>query len=191
MDKNTVYNVLNRSGSQVVYSIPEENIRREFAPNEIKRISYDELEKLNYIPGGRVLLMDFLQIQDQVILDNLAIKTEPEYFLTRDQVIDLLNNGSMDAFLDCLDFAPEGVLQLIKDLAIETRLNNVEKREAIKQVLGFDVSKAIEILEQEKIEASMNVKQPTERRVKPEESKNETSERRTSNSKYKVVTPKE
>lgn len=190
MEKNTIYNVLNRSGSQVLYTIPEDNIRREFMPGEVKRISYEELEKLSYIPGGRVMLMEYLQIQDQVALDGLAIPTEPEYFLTRDQVIDLLQNGSMDAFLDCLDFAPEGVLQLIKDLAVEIRLNNVDKREAIKKVLGFDVTKAIEVLDQEKVEAAMSVKQPAERRVKLEDTKAEAPARRT-DSKYKVVTPKE
>lgn len=191
MEKNTIYNVLNRSGSQVLYTIPEDNIRREFMPGEVKRISYEELEKLSYIPGGRVMLMEYLQIQDQVALDGLAIQTEPEYFLTREQVIDLLQNGSMDAFLDCLDFAPEGVLQLVKDLAIEIRLNNVDKREAIKKVLGFDVTKAIEVLDQEKAEAAMTTKQPAERRVKIEEPKAEATGRRTDGSKYKVVTPKE
>ena len=51
--------------------------------------------------------------------------------------------GSLDAFLDCLDFAPEGVLQIIKDAAVELPLNDVQKRDAIKEKLGFDVSAAI------------------------------------------------
>lgn len=45
---NKNFNVKNRSASVVVYKIPEENIRREFAPGESKRISYAELEKLTY-----------------------------------------------------------------------------------------------------------------------------------------------
>ena len=81
--------------------------------------------------------------------------------------------------------------ELVKDLAVEIRLNNVDKREAIKKVLGFDVTKAIEVLDQEKAEAAMTTKQPTERRVKIEEPKAETTGRRTDGSKYKVVTPKE
>ena len=45
MDK-VVYNVKNRSSGMVIYRIPEDNIRREFAPGEVKKISFEELEKL-------------------------------------------------------------------------------------------------------------------------------------------------
>ena len=33
--------VKNRSASRIVYKIPENNIRREFAPGEVKVISYE------------------------------------------------------------------------------------------------------------------------------------------------------
>jgi len=39
-----VYNVKNRSTSMVVYTIPENNIRREFMPGETKKISKEELD---------------------------------------------------------------------------------------------------------------------------------------------------
>ena len=41
-------NVKNRSASVVVYKIPEDGIRRSFAPGETKKISFEELEKLTY-----------------------------------------------------------------------------------------------------------------------------------------------
>ena len=41
---NKMYKVKNRSASMAVYSIPELGIRREFAPGEEKKISYNELE---------------------------------------------------------------------------------------------------------------------------------------------------
>jgi hypothetical protein len=47
--------------------------------------------------------------------------------------------------LDALDFAPEGVIALIKDEAVKTNLNDMSKREAILDKTGFDVTKAIEI----------------------------------------------
>ena len=53
---NTIYNVKNRSSSVVVYRIPEDNLRREFAPGETKRIPFSELEKLTYQQGGREML---------------------------------------------------------------------------------------------------------------------------------------
>ena len=39
--------VTNRSAGMVVYTIPEEGIRREFTPGETKKIPFEELEKLS------------------------------------------------------------------------------------------------------------------------------------------------
>lgn len=54
-------------------------------------------------------------------------------------------NGTLDQFLDCLDFSPEAVKESIKDIAVELPLNDMAKRDAIREKLGFDVTKAIEI----------------------------------------------
>jgi hypothetical protein len=54
------YNVKNRSASTIVYKIPEDNLRRRFTPGETKRISYDELLKLSYQPGGKEMMANFL-----------------------------------------------------------------------------------------------------------------------------------
>jgi hypothetical protein len=48
MDKSKIYEVKNRSSSVVVYSIPEDGVKRTFQPGEIKRISFGELEKLTF-----------------------------------------------------------------------------------------------------------------------------------------------
>ena len=45
MNKETLYIVKNRSDGIVIYSIKEDNVRREFHPGEEKRISFSELEK--------------------------------------------------------------------------------------------------------------------------------------------------
>lgn len=142
MDKQ--YNVTNRSNSQVIYTIPELNLRREFMPRETKRVSYDELEKLSYRPGGMVTLSEYLQVEDIEALDKLNMKPEREYHLNHDQVATLLMNSGMDEFLDCLDFAPEGVIEIIKDAAVKLPLNDMAKREAILEKTGFNVTKAIE-----------------------------------------------
>ena len=57
---------------------------------------------------------------------------QPEYYLSEQQIKDLLLTGSMDAFLDCLDFAPEGVMQLVKKYAIEL-LKNSNLKELLKE----------------------------------------------------------
>ena len=68
-----------------------------------------------------------------------------EYHYSEEDVKQLMQTGSLDQFLDCLDFAPQVIKEMIKTLAVELPLNDVQKREAIKEKLGFDVTKAIEI----------------------------------------------
>ena len=137
------YNVKNRSAGAVVYRIPEDGIRRYFAAGETKRISYDELFHLSYQPGGRELMANFLQIQSEGVPRSLNIKTEPEYYMSERDVIELIKNGSLDQFLDCLDFAPVGVIDLIKKFAVTVPLSDYEKRQALKEKTGFDVDAAI------------------------------------------------
>jgi len=56
-----------------------------------------------------------------------------------------MQTGSLDEFLDCLDFAPDVVKDMIKDISVTLPLNDVAKRDAIKEKLNFDVARAIEI----------------------------------------------
>ena len=145
--------IKNRSGSTVIYNIIEDRLRREFSPGEVKDIPKDELNKLTYQPGGRKLIEDYLLIENEAVTSDIGIKTEPEYWMTESEVIDLLKNGSLDAFLDCLDFAPAGVLDMIKYYSVTLPLNDVNKREAIKSKLKFDVGLAIKNTEEDKKDA--------------------------------------
>lgn len=143
MAKMYYYNVKNRSAGIVLYKIPEEGITRRFAPGEVKRISYEELLKLSYQPGGREMMANFLQIQSEGVPKSLGIKTEPEYYMSESDIVNLLKNGTTDQFLDCLDFAPEGVIELIKKFAVELPLDDYQKRQALKAKTGFDVDAAV------------------------------------------------
>lgn len=167
---DTMYNVKNRSSSVVVYRIPETNLRREFQPGETKKIPFGELEKLTYQPGGHTLLEEFLQIVDEAVTNNLNVHREVEYDMSETQIRDLLTHGSLDAFLDALDFAPIGVIDLIKTMSVSLPLEDYNKRKALLEKTGFDVDKAVANLQAEKAEekaAATESAAPTERRVKP------------------------
>ena len=190
INETTMYNVKNRSSSIVVYRIPETNLRREFEPGEIKRVPFGELEKLTYQPGGRELLENFLQILEEEVTTDLNVHREVEYDMSEAQIRDLLLNGSLDAFLDALDFAPIGVIDLIKTMSVQLPLTDLNKRRALKEKTGFDVDRALIHVEEERM-AEMQ-KDPNKidtaeaaptRRVKAEEPQ---ATRRT-NSNYKVV----
>ena len=180
-----MFNVKNRSTSVVVYRIPESNLRREWAPGEVKRIQFGELEKLTYQPGGRELIANFLQIMENEVTDDLNVHREPEYNMSEEQVRDLILNGSIDAFLDALDFAPLGVIDLIKTMSVQLPITDMAKREALKAKTGFDVDKAIE---NDRASKEDNKKEtiadkPVERRV----TESTPAGRRTSGNAYKVV----
>ena len=178
MDKNTNIKVLNRDNGAVVYSIPEMNgLTRVFQAGETKEVTFEELQKLSYIPGGMELLRDSLLILDnKAAIQELLGEVELEYSYTKEDIINLMKNGSLDEFLDCLDFAPGGVKDLIKTLAVELPLNDVAKREAIFNKLGFNVDNAIRI---KKEAAEPDEERPvSKRRVTKEQPKNTNTSRR-------------
>lgn len=141
---NKNFNVKNRSASVVVYKIPEENIRREFAPGESKKISYAELEKLTYQPGGRELMANFLQIDSDEAINSLNIYATPEYWMSEKNIIDLIKTGPLDQWLDALDYAPVGAMDLIKKYSVSLPLTDTRKIEALQKKTGFNVAAAIQ-----------------------------------------------
>lgn len=137
------YNVKNRSASRVCYAIPEEHIRRTFAPGETKRVTAEELQKLSWQPGGPELIISFLQISDEKVLKTLNIDAQPEYYMDERQIVDLLKKGSYESFLDCLDFAPIGVIDLLKQQAVKLPLSDYQKKAALKEKTGFDLDRVL------------------------------------------------
>ena len=167
---NKMYKVKNRSAGVVIYRIPEDNIRREFMPGETKAVPFTELEKLSYQPGGQVMMNNYLQIQSVEGQQELNIDAEPEYNYSEQDIIKVMSSGSLDQFLDMLDFAPTGVMDLVKKFAVELPLNDIQKRRALKDKTGFDVNAALAHVEEERTEDAENgitEKTPSRRRVQP------------------------
>lgn len=186
---NKYCNVKNRSGSHVVYNIPEDGIRRSFAPGEVKKISYEELEKLTYQAGGTEIIARFLQIQSAEVLNNFNMRVEPEYHMSERDVANLLTNGSVDEFLDALDFAPDGVIDLIKRMAISLPLTDYNKIKALKDKTGLDVEAALKNIRAEKEDEKPTIDDSAapQRRVKKETA----PEGRRTAPKYNVVAKEE
>lgn len=140
INEKAIYSVKNRSASTVIYSIPEmNNLRREFRPGEIKSVTGSELIQLSYRPGGRRIIENYLLINNEEVLDGLNMEVEPEYKLDEAGVVKLLKDGSEDQLIDCLNFAPEGVKDLVKAVALAMPLNDLNKCKIIKDMLGYDV----------------------------------------------------
>ena len=53
-NNNKLYNVTNRSSCTVSYPIPEGFGFRTFAAGQTLQLTFDDLEKLSYMPGGQI-----------------------------------------------------------------------------------------------------------------------------------------
>lgn len=179
--------VINRSSGGVGYEIPDSNgLIRTFQKREKKKIPFEEIKKLLYQVGGEYIFTNLLVIKNEEAVKELfSTRPEPEYYYTEVEVRTLLETGTLDQLLDCLDFAPEGVIDIVKDVAVKIKLNDVSKRDAILAKTGFNVSKAIEINEETDVE---EVSEKINRRTSPitsEEKKEQQPQRRVPN--YKVT----
>lgn len=174
--------VRNRSTSVVVYSVPDLKVKREFSAGEIKEIPQQELEALLQQPGGRVILTEYLQVSKEDITRLDVIQPEQEYFYSDEDVKNIMRNGSLDEFLDMLDFAPEGVMDMIKTYAVQLPLTDLYKVNALREKTGFDSAKALENSMDENGE--LKVADAPKRRVSVEEAPKTT--RRTT-TEYKII----
>ena len=189
---NTMYKVKNRSSGKVTYSViyNGNKIHQVYNPGEVKVVPYEELRQLSYQHGGPELIYNYLQIGRPEVLEDLNIAPEPEYYMSENEIKKLLQTGSMDAFLDCLDFAPMGVIDLIKRYSVELPLGDFNKRRAIKEKLGFDVDAAIKNNEASK-EETKKAETPTRRVVEKKEEVAQSTPARRTTPKYNIVNKQE
>lgn len=186
LEKTTLINVKNTTGGRVGYIIPDMgNLYRMFTSGEEKEIEYDELRKLAFTPGGRELLQNNLTIKNEEALRAILGDVEPEYFYTKDDIEALLTSGTIEQFMDFLDFAPEGLISLAKDLAVSMEISDIRKRDAILNKTGFNVTNAIKI-NHETSETGQD-EEKTRRSTPINNNSTTTSEKRRTAPKYKVT----
>lgn len=145
---DVIVNVTNRDNSMVGYWIPEMNVKRTFSAGEDKDLSAGELRALAWTKGGRAVIKNHLIINNTDLVAELLGNVEPEYFYTEADIVNLLLHGTDDQLRDALDFGYEGTTSLIKDKAVDLKLNDIRKREIILEKTKFDVTNAIRINEE-------------------------------------------
>lgn len=182
--------VENRANAIVCYRVPESKIIRRFVAGEVKEIEMGELRQAVQIPGTRRLIESNLIIHNKEAVNELLPNAEPEYFYDKKDVDFLLERGTLDQLMDALDFAPDGVIELIKERAVQTELNDMRKREAILNATNFNVTGAIDIKRQA-AETSTQIEANKTRRSTPLGESLEQSEevpmRRAAAPKYTIV----
>lgn len=182
--------VRNRNNGETWYQL-DNGIVRTFQRDEIKKVPFKELVELSYSQGGQALLEESLVIENKDALASLNMEVEPEYFYEDSDIRMLLFDGTYDEFADFLDFAPEGAIEIAKDIAVREEIPDVRKRDMLSEKTGLNINNAIMVNhimdDEEKKEETKK-----ERRVKGAETETK-SERRTvapATPKYKVVDKK-
>ena len=188
--ENEMVIVTNRNNGYTGYKIPDTGVSRNFAPGESKRISKEELMQLSYIEGGEYLLKNYLIVNNDKTLEELNISVQPEYYYTEEEIKELLTTGSLDQLEDTLNFAPDGVIEIIKDMAVKTELPDTRKRKMISEKTGFNIDNAIrvnEVMAEDQIKDEHS--EPIERKASPINVESDTPQRKAAPiKKYKVVT---
>lgn len=153
--------VTNLSPKVVVYEIPELHITREFRPHALgqtpdsKYITFKELFALSQTPGGMSLIYDNLLIEDKVSRKALGLslpetengeEIEPdEQSYDEAKVLEILNKGTEDDVLDMLDYGPERIAYMVKQLLFS--INSYDRRKWVCDVMQWDMQKLQENLE--------------------------------------------
>lgn len=127
------------------YIVDLTGVRRILPPHASFKVKASELRELFYQRGGQELLHNYIRVGNNALAQEFGVDVDntPEYNWGRKDVIDALNNPDIDVLLDALDFAPDGIKQLIADVAVETEVADVNKRKAISDKLGIDVDAMI------------------------------------------------
>lgn len=187
LEKDTLVKITNRDNGVVGYSVPDLGVHRNFQPGETKEITVEEIRKLSYLPGGMNILNRRLIIKNDELLREILGEVEPEYFYSEEDVKNLLLNGSLEQLLDCLDFAPEGVIDLVKDYAVKLKIDNMSKRKVIQEKTGLNITKAIEINEETAEDGKEETKTRRAAPVTEKKAESDAPQRRASAPKYNVV----
>lgn len=191
MEKNKMINVTNRHTNVVGYPVPDNTagLVRDFAPRETKSISFEELQKVAWIPGGKYLLENYLVIKDEEAVKEILGDVEPEYYYSEEDVKTLLLDGTLEQLMDCLDFGTNGVIELLKEYAVELEVPDIRKRNLITQKTGFDINGAINIKNLEKEDEEIIPEEIKVRRTAPIQKTEEApkKQRAAATPKYNVV----
>lgn len=138
--------VKNRNNGYTGYTLPN-GVKRQFTLGQTRKIDINELKELRDCDGGEYILKNYLIIDDQNALDFLDLHPEPEYFYTEAEIKELLTTGSLDQLEDALNFAPQGVIDIIKDMGVKIELPDTRKRKMIFEKTGFSIDNAIMVNE--------------------------------------------
>lgn len=148
------------------YVVDLTGVRRVLPPHASFKVKAGELRELSYQLGGIDILQNYIRVCNRSLALEFGIDVDDqiEYNWTEADVDKCLLNDDINVLLDALDFAPDGIKQLIVDRAIKLEIPDVNKRQAIKDAMGTDITSAIENRHAYDIDEETEEKKPARRR---------------------------
>ena len=164
---DTIVRLTNMMDSPTGYKLPNGNFRR-FAPRGSINVLAGEVREVSNMPGTITLFQNYLRVENKDLATELGVSDDSfkhEYSWGKDEIISALTTDPIEVLLDALDYAPDAIKESLVDLAVELEIPDVNRRKAIKEATGKDVTKMIEIKNAYKDESQKEDDKPTERRT--------------------------
>lgn len=129
---------------QTGYILPSSGRSRRLMPDVTMRVTAGELRELFFSPGGSILLQNYINVGNKSLAAEFGVPYDAiEYNWTEADVKKCLTEDEIDVLLDALDFAPQGIIETLKDDAIKLEINDRAKIKAIADKTGVDIDAAI------------------------------------------------
>lgn len=144
---NAQVKLTNMMNSPSGYKLPNGTFRR-FAPNATMTVTAGEVREASNMPGAVQLFQNYIRINDKDLANELGVSDDSyvnEYSWTRENIVSALTTQPIEVLLDALDLAPDAVKESIVDLAVEMEIPDINRRKAIYEATGQDVTKMIEV----------------------------------------------
>lgn len=133
--------VKNMMGHEVGYTTLS-GVTRRFAPHMTNNIiTAGELRELSYMNGGLDFLTNYVQVLNSDLAQEFGISDDDvEYNWTEEDIVAALTTSDIDVLLDALDFGPEGIVEELKNKAIELEITDGSRIQAINKRTGVDIN---------------------------------------------------
>lgn len=183
LNLQTKVKVSNRSDGSVGYKLDALHIKRHWRhPGDYINIPIEELLELKSSRGTKYILDHLLKIEDNaaraLVFDEAPLP--PEYDYSEAEVEQLLYAGTNEQLYDALDYAPDGVLSIIRTKACQKLPDTMAKIEAINKKFNISLVTIYQngvLAKQE--DSAEEEKAPVERRTAPIEVPKKTTTRKT------------
>ena len=141
---DTIVPIRNIVNCETGYILTSSGHSRRLMPGVVMRVTAGELRELYYQPGGSILLQNYIHVGNADLCKEFGVPEDMiEYNWTAEDIKKALTEDPIEVLLDALDFAPQGVIEAIKDDAVSLEINDKAKIDAISKKTGIDIDAAI------------------------------------------------